>query len=280
MSGTDYLDFAVDLNAPDTVTAVDELPLWSAMFGLLLLRHVPIGPGMHVLDIGCGTGFPLLELAQRLGADAVVYGIDPWEAAIDRAKFKARMWNVRNVDIRQGDAASMPFPDGQFDLIVSNLGLNNFDDQEAVLAECRRVCKVSGRVALATNLQGHMQEFYEVLESTLLEFGNEQAISALKLHIAKRATVAGIAALFAKTGFQLSRVYEESAAMRFADGSALLRHYFIKLGFLDAWKNVVGADEREAVFSRLEANLNKFASERGELALTIPMAYVEGTRAQ
>ena len=276
---TDYLTFAVDLNAPETVSVCDELPLWSAMFGLLLLRHVSMSKGIQVLDVGCGTGFPLLELAQRLGSTSTVYGIDPWETAINRAKLKAQLWKVHNVHINKGDAAAMPFPDGQFDLIVSNLGINNFDDPEAVLAECWRVSKPSARMVLTTNLKGHMQEFYAVFESTLLDFGNERAVNALKRHVDHRATLEGIAALFKRTGFRLAKVHEESATLRFVDGSAFLRHYFIELAFLDAWKSVLDAGEREAVFARLEANLNNLAK-ASELALTIPMAYIEGERVQ
>lgn len=40
-------------------------------------------------------------------------------------------------------------------------------------------------------------------------------------------------------GFQVRRVVEQSKTMRFRDGTALLNHYFIKLGFLDGWKSVV-----------------------------------------
>ena len=149
MIHTDYLTFAVDLNAPESVSVYDELSLWSAMFGLLLLRHIPLRHGMQVLDVGCGTGFPLFELAQRLGSTSRVYGLDPWEAALNRAKRKAQLWNVRNAELGQGDAAVMPFRNGQFDLIVSNLGLNNFDDPEAVLAECWRVTKPSAMYDIA-----------------------------------------------------------------------------------------------------------------------------------
>jgi hypothetical protein len=57
--------------------------------------------------------------------------------------------------------------------------------------------------------------------------------------------------------------------MRFANGTALLNHHFIKLGFLDAWKAVASGDRD--VFDRLQSELDR----RGELTLTIPMAYVE-----
>ena len=63
--------------------------------------------------------------------------------------------------------------------------------------------------------------------------------------------------------------------MRFADASALFRHYFIRLGFLDGWRSVVGREHEREVFAALEARLNRLAAQRGELALTVPLAYVE-----
>jgi arsenite methyltransferase len=64
--------------------------------------------------------------------------------------------------------------------------------------------------------------------------------------------------------------------MRFARGTALLNHHFIKLGFLEGWKNVVPGSEA-AVFSGLRQALDVLARSQGELRLTIPMAYVEAT---
>ena len=86
----DYLNSAFDVNDPAFVDAYDEAPLWSAMFGQLLLDHVPLRAGWAVLDVGCGTGFPLLELAGRLGPSSTVTGLDSWAAALDRARRKAR----------------------------------------------------------------------------------------------------------------------------------------------------------------------------------------------
>ncbi len=64
---SDYLNEIYDLNDPALVSIIDELPLWSAPFGLKLLDKVMFHPNMNVLDLGCGLGFPLLELANRLG---------------------------------------------------------------------------------------------------------------------------------------------------------------------------------------------------------------------
>jgi len=272
---SDYLDFQIDFGNSDTVSAYDELPLWSAMAGLILLEHVELKRGARALDVGCGTGFPLIELAERLGPAARVCGVDPWIAALARARFKARVRRVDNVAIVGGDAGALPFPDACFDLIVSNLGINNFEKPEAALSEIRRVARPGSKLALTTNLVGHMKEFYDVFEETLAELGDAKALEALNAHVGHRATVEKLAALLEGAGFRLARVQKTRVSMRFADGSALLRHYFVKLGFLDGWKGVVKAERREEVFARLESNLNRAALLRGALDLTIPLAFVE-----
>ncbi len=111
-----------------------------------------------------------------------------------------------------------------------------------------------------------MHELYDVLASVL----DEPAQQRLHEHIAHRATVAGVSDLLRAAGFSVRAVHERESVMRFASGTALLNHHFIKLGFLDGWKAVAG-DDRD-VFDRLQTELDRL----GELRLTIPMAYVEG----
>jgi SAM-dependent methyltransferase len=270
MPRPDFLDFAIDFSSPATVDAYDELPLWSAMFGLLLLEHVPMHGVRTALDVGCGTGFPLIELAERIGPAADVHGLDPWAPALARARAKIAVRRTPNVTLHEGDATKMPFDDAAFDLIVSNLGVNNFDDREGALRECRRVTRDGGTIALTTNLLGHMRELYEVFHDVV----DEPARARLREHVEHRATVESVKTLLAASGFAVTRVVERDEVMRFGSGTALFNHYFIKLGFLDAWKKIVSGDE-ERVFAELAELLDA----RGELMLTIPMAYIEARAA-
>lgn len=266
----DFLDFNPDFNSPHVIAAYDEVALWSAMFGLLLLEEVPLANVTNALDVGCGTGFPLIELAERLGDRAHVHGIDPWSGGLKRAAEKIASRGTRNVTLHEGRANTMPFPDATFDLIVSNLGVNNFDDRAAAIRECRRVAKPGATLALTTNLQGHMREFYDVFAEVVRD--DAEASKRLREHIEHRATIDSVRELLESGGFKIARIVERESVMRFANGTALLNHYFIKLGFLDAWKKVAAGNERD-VFARLRNALD----ERGELRLTIPMAYVEAT---
>lgn len=275
MDDLDFLTFEPDFSSPHVLAAYDELPLWSAMFGLLLLEEVPMHGVATVLDIGCGTGFPLIELAERLGPRAHVHGIDPWQAALARAAEKIASRATPNVTLHEGTASAMPFADGMFDLIVSNLGVNNFEDRVVAMRECRRVARDGATLALTTNLQGHMHEFYEVFAQALESEGDD-ALRRLRDHVEHRATVSDVSALLASSGFVVTRVAEREGVMRFADGTALLNHHFIKLGFLDGWKKVVPGRER-VVFARLRDALDAYAARQRELRLTIPMAYIEAT---
>jgi arsenite methyltransferase len=60
--------------------------------------------------------------------------------------------------------------------------------------------------------------------------------------------------------------------LRFSDGSALQRHHFIRLGFIEGWKAIAAVGPVEQTFERLEIELNAVAQTRGELSLAIPMA--------
>jgi len=263
MHDLSFLDFVADFSDPLIVRAYDEMPLWSAMFGLLMLDEVPLANVRSALDVGCGTGFPLIELAERLGPEADVHGIDPWAAGLARAREKIAGRRTPNVTLHEGSATKMPFADASFDLIVSNLGVNNFEDRAGAIRECRRVARQGATLALTTNLRGHMREFYDVFATVLDAAGRER----LRAHIDHRATIDSVRELLTNGGFSVGRVVEREATMRFTNGAALLNHHFIKLGFLEAWKEV--APDRD-VWTRLLQKLD------GEVRLTIPMAYIEG----
>src|SRR5688572_5764979 len=163
---TNYLDYKFE-DTETNIHTFDEVPLWSAAFGLLLLKHLEVKPNLTVVDIGCGTGFPLFELAGRMGPTCKLIGVDPWQNACLRAKQKIINYGYSNVEIVNSSADKLLFGDNTIDLVVSNLGINNFENPDNVFKECLRVLKPGGKLALTTNTFGHWKEFYEVFYSTL-----------------------------------------------------------------------------------------------------------------
>lgn len=275
---TDYLAREpIDLEAPGMASLLDELSFWSSRFGILLFEHFDFSNCRRVLDIGCGNGFPLFELAHALGRSSRVTGVDTWRSALGRAAFKRRLYETSNVDLVLADASRLPFRDGSFDRIVSNLGINNFADPRGVLSECRRILVPGGTLTMTTNVRGHMREFYAAFRDVLAEAGDSLSLERLAANEYHRSSRAEIDAMLSDTGFRTTKVVEEQFTMRYADGSALLRHPLTRIGFLDAWRAVVSPENERSVFNRLEERLNAMAGEGG-LRLTVPMLYIEGRK--
>jgi ubiquinone/menaquinone biosynthesis C-methylase UbiE len=245
----------------------DELPLWSAPFGQLILDHVPLRRGQTIVDIGAGTGFLTVELAQRSAAARVI-AVDPWVEAMEVLRRKVAYLELANVELMSSDASKLDLPDDSVDLVVSNLGINNFDNAATVLQECHRVLRPGGRLLLSTNLVGHMGEFYDAFREVLTDPAD---LTKLDEHVNHRATTEGTVALLSQAGFTTSVVATSEFTLRFADGTALLNHYFIRLGFLDGWLAIAGQDGLDAV----EQELNR----RGEVTLTVPAACFNATKA-
>ncbi len=101
--------------------------------------------GESVLDLGCGTGNAAL-IAAESGAN--VTGVDPAGRLIEVATSRAR---EKGVEARflTGDAASIPFEDGEVDLLLSVFGVIFAADAEAAAAEMARVVGPGGRIVLS-----------------------------------------------------------------------------------------------------------------------------------
>lgn len=274
---TEYLTYTFK-DSETFVNTFDEAPLWSASFGLLLLKHLDLKPNITVIDIGSGAGFPLLELAGRLGNSCKLYGIDPWTNACNRAKQKIKDYGLSNVEIIESSAENIPFDKDSIDLIVSNLGINNFENPAIVFKECNRVLKPNGKLALTTNLYGHWKEFYKIFYSTLEHTGKAELIPVLTKDEEHRGTRESVAKLFTENGFRITRHFEETLEMKFVDGSAFLNHHFVKLGWLTTWISIFPKEDLQHIFAALETNLNAYAAANNGLLLTVRMAFVEGEK--
>ena len=249
----------------------DELPLWSAPFGLTLLDTIRMRSHINVLDIGSGSGFPMLELAERLGKTCTVYGLDPSQDAIEMISTKQELKEIYNARIIKGVAEEIPFPDAYFGLIVANNGLNNVGDQQKALAECFRVSEKGAQMVLTMNLPHTMVEFYDVFEETLAEMGLQEEISKMHDHIAdKRKPVEYLKELIISAGFAIKTINVDGFRLRYNDGTSFFNHFFIRHAFLGPWKAILPESLAEKVFGNLEEKFNRMALQQGEITMSIP----------
>ena len=248
-----YLITNYNMNDKETVSVIDELPLWSAPFGLKLLDKIDYKKNISVLDIGSGLGFPLLEVAMRLGNNCKVYGIDPWEAAVDRIKTKIKIYGIQNVEVISGVAEKIPLPNNSIDLIISNNGLNNVNDLEKVLRECLRISKTGAKLIFTYNTEKTMNEFYLVFEQVFREKNMADEIGLMKDHIyKKRKPLDEFVGLLKDAGYIIKEIYNEQFDYKFVDATAMLNHFLIKLAFIGSWKDLVPENLRREVFEDVE----------------------------
>lgn len=275
---TDYLIDKYNINDPKFASALDELSFWSARFGLLLFNNLEIKKNITILDLGCGNGFPLFELAQTFGKTCQVLGVDIWKAGLERAKTKQKELKLPNISILEADGENLPLLNSSVNLIVSNLLLNNLAKPNLTIAECHRVLKPGGTIILTTNVIGHFQEFYQVFYELLTELNNKNYLENLEQNKNHRGSKEIFSKLLENNGFTLNKVIEDQFFMRFSDGTALLNHTLIKIGFLGGWKNILEVKDQEHVFNSLENKLNNIAESFGELRMTVPMLYLEAKK--
>lgn len=263
-------------NGYERASFFDELPYWSAPFGQKLLEYIDYKPGITVLDIGFGTGFPLIELAMRLGESSIVYGIDPWKEAIKRAEQKISFYGVRNIRIIEGIAESIPLSDNTLDLIVSNNGINNAGSIEKVFSECSRTLKSRGQFVMTMNLDKTMFEFYDQLEKVLSELNMTREISLMYEHIYnKRRPLDEVIRLLKSSGFQIRNLVSDQFNYKFTDARTLFSHHFIRSAFMDSWKKLLPEDKIDLVFNKVESGLDKESYRSGGLKITIPFAMID-----
>jgi arsenite methyltransferase len=272
-----------NLHDPALISVLDELPLWSAPFGIKLLDKVVPKKNMKVLDIGFGTGFPLIELAMRLGETCKIYGIDPWQAAADRAMEKIRVFGINNIDILTPVETQnfMPFPlsDNSIDLVVSNNGLNNVEDLDQALSECARVLKPGGQLVFTMNLDDTMIEFYDIMRKVLSGHQLELAIAEMEAHIyKKRKPLEEVVVMLLDHGFTIKTTDLDKFSYTFTDGTTMFRHFFIRLAFLDAWKAIVPVEKQDLIFAEIETTINQMSEKEGCFRLSVPFVVIDALK--
>jgi arsenite methyltransferase len=280
MIASDTYREAFQAGDAEALAAADDLTIWGAPFGMVLLETAKLLPGMKVLDIGCGVGFPMLELASRLGPRGEVTGLDPWPPALERVRAKAKQRRIANIQLVEGSAEAMPFEDHSFDLIVSNNGLNNVKDVTQALRECARIARVRTQLVMTANLPGTFALFYEMFEMILEDRGMKAQIEALHEHIrSKRKPPLEWQNLVEGAGFAIRKVRKESFTWSFLNGTALFQHWFIRLAFLPPWAALLPADQAPEFLTFLEGRLNRLALERGGLHLEVPFLCLDALKA-
>jgi demethylmenaquinone methyltransferase/2-methoxy-6-polyprenyl-1,4-benzoquinol methylase len=112
------------------------------------VRALTLKAGARVLDVATGTA-DLAILSARAEPTATVVGIDPSERMLEIGREKvARQGLSSRIELRSGDAETLPFDDGSFDAVSIAFGIRNVPDRDRALGEMARVTRPGGRVVV------------------------------------------------------------------------------------------------------------------------------------
>jgi SAM-dependent methyltransferase len=114
-----------------------------------LLTLSELKPGETILELGCGGGLDTVLLAERVGPEGQVIGVDCTGPMLAHARAGVRQLGRGNVSFFQAPAESLPLADNSVDCVVSNGIFNLSAEKDAIFAEIRRVLKPGGRTVNA-----------------------------------------------------------------------------------------------------------------------------------
>ena len=110
-----------------------------------------LGVTGDVLEVGGGTG----ELWRHIDSSRARLTLTDFSSAMCD---KLRELRLSQANVKQCDAATLPFPDASFDLVIANHMLYHLNDPEAALREFSRVLRPSGRLRVSLNGRDHIEE--------------------------------------------------------------------------------------------------------------------------
>lgn len=108
------------------------------------MKEMQVKRGSKALDVCCGTADWTIALADAIGSNGKVIGLDFSQNMLNVGREKVK--NISHIELVQGNAMELPFEDNSFDYVTIGFGLRNVPDYKQVLEEMRRVAKPGGMV--------------------------------------------------------------------------------------------------------------------------------------
>ncbi len=143
----EQIEYWNETSGPKWVALADVLDAQIGPLGELAMARAALRAGERVLDVGCGCGQTILELARRVGPRGHVQGIDISGPMLARARERARQGGVSNAEFLLADAQTAALERGRFDLLFSRFGVMFFADPAAAFGNLRRALVSGGRLA-------------------------------------------------------------------------------------------------------------------------------------
>ncbi|MEH7110131.1 MULTISPECIES: demethylmenaquinone methyltransferase [Bacillaceae] len=139
------------------------------------MTRMDVKPGSKALDVCCGTADWTIAMADAVGPNGKVIGLDFSQNMLNVGAEKIKKLGLKQAELVHGNAMDLPFPDNSFDYVTIGFGLRNVPDYLEVLKEMHRVVKPGGLVVCLETSQptliGYRQLFYFYFRFIMPFFG-------------------------------------------------------------------------------------------------------------
>ena len=240
------------------------LPLWSLRFGRILLRGLELPPKAMVLDYGCGTGYPAVEVLKRMDDHGRMIAIDPVGALLDVARKKAGNLSGKRIFFRSDSLTSkLGFADDVYDLVLSNVALMGLEAPDKAVQEFARVAKPGGRVIITLPLAGTFHEFNDIYREVLTKSDRHEVLERLEAHIAATPDADEVVTWFDEAGLVQTDVEVEEFTLLFKTSREFFFAPVIEFGPLSKWKEVAGkGQEMQEIFWHIKESIDAYFGDR------------------
>lgn len=141
------------LPCPPWLDPLLESPYFDAVAGSsMLIERAGIGPGMHVLDAGCGSGRVTVPISQAVGPTGHVTALDLQRGMLDKLRRRVSDKGITNVDVVQAGLGQGRLPEGVFDVALMVAVLGEVPDKSAAMAEIHNALKPGGLLSITEAL--------------------------------------------------------------------------------------------------------------------------------
>ena len=255
------------------------LPLWARRFGKLMLRDLAVPPKSMVLDVGCGTGYPSLEILRKLDEQSRIIAIDSSSPMLDEARTKAGALAGKRIFFRSESVTpKLAFTDDVYDLVLCNAVLQELDDPEHAIRDLARVTKPDGRVIVTLPLAGTYREFFDIFREVLIKQDRQDAIDRLDAYLTRFPPLEQAEAWLEDAGLGDVTADYETFTLLFRSSREFFFAPVIEYGPLSDWKAIAGKGEQmQKVFWEAKSAIDAYFT-GSSFAVTVVAGCVRGRK--
>jgi ubiquinone/menaquinone biosynthesis C-methylase UbiE len=228
-----------------------------------MLDMAGITTGHRVLDIAAGAGEQSIVTAEKVGPSGYVLATDISANILEYAKQMAQQAGLDNVGTKVMDGENLTLEDETFDAVISRVGLIYFPDQQKALKEMLRVLKPGGKMAAIVYSTPEKNKFFSIPVSIIRSRAQLPPPLPGQPGPFSLGAEGVIEKAFSQAGFTNVRSELVNSPLLLSSAKECVQFEKESFGALHQMMSTLPASEKEAVWSEIEHELQKFQSESG-----------------